>query len=295
MKKRKIIKLATLCAMVVIVLATAILPTFAIEYNENMTNQENCLMYWRGIEENLSYAYDYLYASYSTLGRILFFTAPRLSVYQYGSIVKSYPYYSPEDSYSVYIDCDDNAQYWYLDVYDPINDTYDRYGLLETSCYMFKHQTLFPIVYTDNITNWGKDIADSMSEGFDPWLAIRIPSTNAVLVPSNYYDTVLRTGYTEQEIQNIKDAEYNRGFENGYDDFGRDAYAQGFANGQTDIVKTERSLKAFISAIFTAPSHFINTIFDFDIFGFNIASIVKTLFGLLIVGVIITIVIKIMF
>lgn len=293
MKKRKTIKIATLCAMVAIVLATAILPTFAIEYNENMTNQENCLMYWRGIEENLSYAYDYLYASYSTNGRILFFTAPSLSVYQYGSVVKSYPYFSPEDTYSVYIDCDDNAQYWYLDVYDPVNDRYDRYGLLETSCYMFKHQTLFPIIYTDNITNWGKDIADSMSEGFDPWLAIRIPSTNAVLVPSNYYDSVLKYGYTEAQINEIRQTEYNNGYGNGYTQGELDGYRRGEADGQAEVIRTENILLRFISAIFTAPGHLINTIFDFEIFGFNLANLIRVLLSLVIVGLAIWVIIKV--
>lgn len=279
--------------MMAIILAVSIIPTFAIEYNENMTQFDNCLMYFRGTESNYTYAYQTVGNYYSTFGRRLFFTAPSLAIYQYGSLVKSYPYFSPEDIYRVYIDCDDNVQYWYLEIYDPVNDQYDRYGLLNTACYLYKYQTLFPIIYTDNITTWGKEIANNMSEGFDPWFAIRIPSTNAVLVPGNYYDTVLKTGYTEQQIQQIKDTEYNRGFEIGYNEGNTDGYNIGFDNGQTDVVRTENILLRFVSAIFTAPGHLINTIFDFEIFGFNLANLIRALLTLAIVGLAIWVIVKV--
>ena len=54
------------------------------------------------------------------------------------------------------------------------------------------------------------------------------------------------------------------------------------------------SLKDMIFSIFSAPAYFINGILDFDFFGINLASLVKTLITLVAVALVIVFLLKLM-
>lgn len=71
-------------------------------------------------------------------------------------------------------------------------------------------------------------------------------------------------------------------------------YQNGFSAGQTDAMNSTSSLKDMIFSIFSAPAYFINGILDFDFFGINLASLVKTLITLVAVALVIVFLLKLM-
>lgn len=73
-----------------------------------------------------------------------------------------------------------------------------------------------------------------------------------------------------------------------------DDYKNGFAAGQTDAMNSTSSLKDMIFSIFSAPADLINGILDFDLFGINLASLVKTLITLAVTALIVVFLIKLM-
>lgn len=74
-----------------------------------------------------------------------------------------------------------------------------------------------------------------------------------------------------ESVNDIREYEYNRGVAVGYQD--------GYNNG---VSATEKwSLYAFIDVLFTAPVHFVEEAFNFEIFGINMSNTIKAIFGLL--------------
>lgn len=73
-----------------------------------------------------------------------------------------------------------------------------------------------------------------------------------------------------------------------------DDYKNGFSAGQTDAMNSTSSLKDMFFSIFSAPAYFINGILDFDFFGINLASLVKTLITLTVTALIVVFLIKLM-
>ena len=73
-----------------------------------------------------------------------------------------------------------------------------------------------------------------------------------------------------------------------------DDYKNGFAAGQTDAMNSTSSLKDMIFSIFSAPADLINGILDFNLFGINLASLVKTLITLAVTALIVVFLIKLM-
>lgn len=73
-----------------------------------------------------------------------------------------------------------------------------------------------------------------------------------------------------------------------------DDYKNGFAAGQTDAMNSTTSLKDMIFSIFSAPADLINGILDFDLFGINLATLVKTLITLAVTTLIVVFLIKLM-
>lgn len=78
-------------------------------------------------------------------------------------------------------------------------------------------------------------------------------------------------GATEEELQQA----YQNGYNEGYDD----------GTQQTSLID-------FITAIFRAPMEFVNNTLDFQIFGIQMATAVKVLITMAIIGVVVTIVWK---
>lgn len=128
---------------------------------------------------------------------------------------------------------------------------------------------------------------------------------------SHRQDIAFNAGYGEgyDEMWNIADERYNEiaeeakyegesiGYEKGYaaaEALHANDYQNGFAAGQTDAMNSTSSLKDMIFSIFSAPGDLINGILDFDLFGINMASLVKTLITLAITALIIVFLIKLM-
>ena len=106
-------------------------------------------------------------------------------------------------------------------------------------------------------------------------------------------------GYTEGETIG-----YNDGYEVGYSDGNGDGYSlgydegesygwqNGFGAGQNDMAETSHTFKEMVFAIFDAPSRLIDSMLNFDIFGINLAGLVKTILTLAVVAVIVFAILK---
>ena len=127
---------------------------------------------------------------------------------------------------------------------------------------------------------------------------------------SDRYDEGYRKGMEEGEAMHADD--YNNGYAAGIEKVKEnyqlgytkgkadgeaahaDDYKNGFAAGQTDAMNGTHSLKDLIFSIFSAPADLINGILDFDLFGINVASLVKTLITLAVTALIVVFLIKLM-
>lgn len=90
---------------------------------------------------------------------------------------------------------------------------------------------------------------------------------------------------------------YQTGYDIGYtaaENAHADDYKNGFSAGQTDAMNSTSSLKDLIFGIFSAPGELINGILDFNLFGINLASLVKTLITLTVVALITVFLFKLM-
>lgn len=69
-------------------------------------------------------------------------------------------------------------------------------------------------------------------------------------------------------------------------------HSAGFSEGQTDALNATGTFKQVIFAIFGAPVELINGVLDFDLFGINLAALVRTLITLSIVGLVVYLIFK---
>lgn len=95
-----------------------------------------------------------------------------------------------------------------------------------------------------------------------------------------YHSYAVGGQYLYEYAQGIIRDEYERG------------KSEGYQIGFDEATQTNKTFLDFISAIFTAPSHLINTIFDFELFGFNLANVVKVLLTTLVLGFVVKLFIK---
>ena len=89
------------------------------------------------------------------------------------------------------------------------------------------------------------------------------------------------------------------GYSDGYDYGFYDAeelhasdYMNGYGAGLLEVADTEESIKDVVFAIFDAPVNLINGILDFNLFGINVASLVKTLITLAITALLVFFILK---
>ena len=121
-------------------------------------------------------------------------------------------------------------------------------------------------------------------------LGYRLGEKNAF--SSSAYKSQLQESY-----DNGKAAGYENGYITGYaagESVHVDDYKNGFSAGQTDAMNGTHTLKDMVFAIFSAPSDLINGILDFDLFGINLATLVKTLITLSVTALIVVFLIKLM-
>lgn len=84
----------------------------------------------------------------------------------------------------------------------------------------------------------------------------------------------------------------NAGWEDGHQYGYKKGWDAGFGAGQNDMAETSHTFKEMVFAIFDAPSVLIDSMLNFDIFGINIAGLVKTLITLAVVAVLLVVLIK---
>lgn len=269
----------------VTVIAVTILPTFAFTQSNDTASKADCVFTINGTGYYMQQAYIQMNGEYffNTYGDVLIFTANRVRVD--GANYREYPI--SEYGYYVYFNADDNRGSWLFNIYDVVNDEWSSYDALSTNIYAFATVHGLPIIYNQNIevmiVNYHDQAFDS-NLWFPFWSAFKMADTTMVSYPSSMSAT--------QSYQSGYDVGYGVGKADGLTEGYNNGVTVGFSQGQTDIVKTSGTLRQFISAIFTAPSHFINTIFDFELFGFNVAGIVRTILALLILALVATFIIK---
>lgn len=100
----------------------------------------------------------------------------------------------------------------------------------------------------------------------------RMDAQHQIFFP-NEYNVGYHVGFA-----NGMETSYNNGYNAGYE--------QGRLEGELLWQQDQNALIKFLVAVFTAPSYIINTLFDFDLFGFNVATIIRVLLTLVIVAVI---------
>ena len=107
----------------------------------------------------------------------------------------------------------------------------------------------------------------------------------------NWYQPRYDQGYAD-----AKDTYYFLGIEDGYDQgynegekYGWDS---GFGAGQNDMAETTSAFKNMVFAIFDAPVSLIDGMLNFDIFGINMARLVKTIITLAVVALIVFVILK---
>ena len=69
-------------------------------------------------------------------------------------------------------------------------------------------------------------------------------------------------------------------------------WANGFGAGQNDMAETTQSFKDMVFAIFDAPVTLIDGMLGFEIFGINMAGLVKTIITLAVVALIVFVILK---
>lgn len=87
---------------------------------------------------------------------------------------------------------------------------------------------------------------------------------------------------------------YSEGESIGYTKGEKAGYDAGFSKGQTDALNSTSTLKDLVFSIFSAPADLINGILDFNLFGINLSSFVKTLITLAITALVVVFLLKLM-
>ena len=276
---KKII-IAIIC--LVTVLIVTILPTFAFTQSADTAQNEDCIFTLNGQGTFFNEAFMNMYGEYffNTYGDVLIFTAPKLRVRDRSTNlllpISEYGYY-------VYFNADDNRGTWLFHIYDPANDEHYYRNVIDTNIYAFQSDHHSPIIYNQNIENI---IARFREQAYDPyynfafWSAFKIADTTMQIVPSRYQGVLgYESGYTD-------------GYGVGKADGVQEGITQGIQQGYTESINTRTTFKQFVSAIFTAPGHFISTVFDFEIFGYNLSNVIRVLFTIALLAFALILIVK---
>lgn len=156
-----------------------------------------------------------------------------------------------------------------------------QYKLLEFSAYYYLNE------YFRCHSNTVFSLNDENASDADSFVSVSSPallrafaagesSVWASGITKTYYDKGFSEGVAVGEALHVND------------------YKNGFSAGQTDAMNSTSSLKDMIFSIFSAPADLINGILDFDLFGINLASLVKTLITLAVTALIVVFLIKLM-
>ena len=150
-------------------------------------------------------------------------------------------------------------------------------------------------------TSWHTESCpESLSSSFPSAVTDGNAFHNIGLVSGDSYSLIYHYAELHGSLDSYNEA-YNTGKNDGYNAGKADGealhvddYKNGFSAGQTDAMNSTSSLKDMFFSIFSAPADLINGILDFDLFGINLASLVKTLITLTVTALIVVFLIKLM-
>ena len=156
-------------------------------------------------------------------------------------------------------------------------------------------------VWLDAGTSWHTEAcSENLSSNFPSAVTNDNAFHNIGLVSGPSYRLIYNYADFHGALDSYDEA-YNTGKNDGYnagkaagEALHADDYKNGFAAGQTDALNSNSSLKDLIFSIFSAPAYFINGILDFDFFGINLATLVKTLITLVAVALVVIFLLKLM-
>lgn len=158
-----------------------------------------------------------------------------------------------------------------------------EYALLDFTAYYYLNS--YFRCYSETLLSVNSD-----ASGAKPFVTISSPA----LLKSFTNGRV--SGYSNG-YSDAQKAFYQKGYDTGYsaaEAKHANDYSNGLAKGRTDALNGTSSLKDMIFAIFSAPSDLINGILDFDLFGINLATLVKTLITLTVTALIVVFLVKLM-
>ena len=141
-------------------------------------------------------------------------------------------------------------------------------------CLVSNHTALQDLSLSCLVSDAGFDLHDSYSDGY---LA--------------GYDIGKNDGYVLGEQNGYYDG-YQLGYDAGVLDGADASYRDGFEAGQTDAFNSTNTFKDIVVAIYDAPGRLIDSMLGFDLFGINLASLVKTLLTLSVTAVIVFFIFK---
>lgn len=117
----------------------------------------------------------------------------------------------------------------------------------------------------------------------------------ARVIVNNYLNAVRNGAFGDSMDREYDDGYgdgYQEGYYTGYDDgeMSQYAYAQGYGDGyrqgETDGLNTAETGKNLILTIFSVPTYVLSNVFNFEIFGINLYSLICFLLTISIVGIV---------
>lgn len=127
-------------------------------------------------------------------------------------------------------------------------------------------------------------------------VGVRAPSeTQARAIVNNYLNAVRNGAFgnsIEREYTDGYDDGYQEGYYTGYDDGETSQYAyqvgytDGYRQGETNGLNSAETGKNLILTIFSVPSYVLSNVFNFEIFGINLYSLICFLLTISIIGIV---------
>lgn len=185
---------------------------------------------------------------------------------------------------------------------------YKQFSSIGTTNFTKVPQALYSDGYADGLANAPSDggYDDGYTDGYDEGY-IKGVDFGLEEGYGNGYDQGsidgYQDGYTDGENEGYgigyddgysigNEEGYSDGYDYGYIDGEKYGWDNGFGAGQNDMAETSHTFKEMVFAIFDAPSRLIDSMLNFDIFGINLAGLVKTIITIAVVAVILVILLK---
>ena len=179
---------------------------------------------------------------------------------------------------------EETAADWSVTPYWGIYDEYligDTYNALEWDVYVYPYGDVLPYNSDYEVGMPYADFEMEMDD-YGDWGSIDTNFSqlaNRYSGPNEYYRTYLGIWNAGAANGNVSDR-YDEGFQDGRDVGFTEGKNEGIQIGETQALNAKGTFVELVFAIFSAPVDLINGILDFDLFGINVAGLVKTLLTL---------------